>query len=87
MSNGSNGITVLHIREPTRHLPSEHLSSLPSEHLSSHSQVKRQAKRHCPSVKQRAVGKEWCLLDRLDMLIFAANSTLEAARQRRLISS
>jgi hypothetical protein len=33
--------------------------SLPSEHLSSHSQ----AKRHCPSVKQRAVGKERCLLD------------------------
>jgi len=36
---------------------------LPSEHLSSHSQVKRLAKRHCPSVKQRAVGKERCLLD------------------------
>ncbi len=30
------------------------------KHHSSHSQVKR----HCPSVKQRAVGKERCLLDR-----------------------
>ena len=39
------------------------LGELPSEHLSSHSQVKRLAKRHCPSVKQRAVGNERCLLD------------------------
>ena len=30
---------------------------LSREHLSSPSQVKRQAKRHCPSVTQRAVGK------------------------------